>query len=352
MSNSLADFWRSYVRIGVVTYSMGALVTLGYALATPDGPQRTVLLLIGGLSLAASLGPFRLIGLRLVGTRWSRLFFTSWAGSTFVFIAVGAVLDGGVRSPLAYFLVLPMLFAGLAYSAGTVSLLAGFGLLTTLVVGALTPDPSWSKTVFLSVSVLIAGVITAAAALNRDRLMNQLLEAASVDALTGCLSRRAFQERLDNESRLARRDGTVFSLVVADLDNLKELNDANGHDSGDQALRLFATVLAEVARESDAVGRLGGDEFALLLHGTDQEDALAAASRFNQALRSVRGRDTVTASLGISTWQGADDDPDAILRRADEALYTAKRSGRDQAALWEASRTEREDPRRPAAIPT
>lgn len=335
MSNSLADFWRSYVLIGVLTYSMGAVVTVGYALVTPAGPQRTLLLVLGCVSLVASIGPFRILGLRLVTTRWSKLFFTSWAATTFVFIAVGAVIDGGVHSPIAYFLILPMLFAGLAYSAGTVSLLAAFGLLTTLVVGALTPDPSWSTTVFLAVAVLIAGVITAAAALNRDRLMNQLLEAASLDALTGCLSRGAFQERLDNESKVARRDNAVFSLVLADVDNLKALNDANGHDSGDRALRLLATVLSQVARESDAVGRLGGDEFAMLLHGTDQEDALAVARRFNEALHALEGRDSVTASLGISTWQGTEDDAEAILRRADEALYMAKHSGRDQAALWE-----------------
>lgn len=335
MSSSLADFWRSYVLIGVLTYSMGAVVVVGYALVTPDGSHRTTLLILGSLSLVASVGPFRILGLRLVTTRWSKLFFTSWAGITFVFVAVGAVLDGGVRSPIAYFLILPMLFAGLAYSAGTVSLLAAFGLLTTLVVGALTSDPSWSTTVFLAVAVLIAGVITAAAALNRDRLMNQLLQAASVDALTGCLSRGAFQERLDTESKLARRDASTFSLIMADVDNLKALNDADGHDSGDRALRLLASVLAQVARESDVVGRLGGDEFAMLLHGTDQDDAVAAADRFTHALHTFQSRDSVTASLGISTWQGADDGPEAILRRADEALYVAKRSGRDRAATWE-----------------
>ena len=74
-------------------------------------------------------------------TRWSAVYFTSWAATTFVFIVVGAVLDGGVRSPISYFLVMPMLFAGLAYSAGTVVFLTGFGVVTTWVVGMLTPHP-------------------------------------------------------------------------------------------------------------------------------------------------------------------------------------------------------------------
>ena len=339
MSSNLANFWRSYVHIGVLTYSMGALAVVVYSLTTP-GPHRHTMVILGLTSLAASIGPFRWAGLRLVSTRWSKAFFTSWAACTFVFIAVGAVLDGGVRSPISYFLVLPMLFAGLAYSAGTVSLLAAFGMLTTLVVGLLTPHRSWSTTAFLVVAMVIAGVITAAAALTRDRLMGQLMEAASVDALTGCLSRGAFEERLEHEAKRAGRQHSSFSLIVADVDNLKTLNDSSGHHSGDRALRLLAGVLSEAARETDVVGRLGGDEFAMLLHDTDEEAALIAATRLHDALQAVTSSDSVTASLGVSTWLGAHDGPDAMLRRADEALYVAKRAGRNRATLWEPPTTE------------
>jgi predicted signal transduction protein with EAL and GGDEF domain len=277
MSSNLANFWRSYVYIGVLTYTMGALAVVVYSLTTP-GPNRHTMVILGFTSLAASIGPFRWAGLRLVSTRWSKAFFTSWATCTFVFIAVGAVLDGGVHSPISYFLVLPMLFAGLAYSAGTVTLLAAFGMLTTLVVGLLTPHRSWSTTAFLAVAMVIAGAITAVAALTRDRLMGQLMEAASVDALTGCLSRGAFEERLEHEAKRARRHHSSFSLIVADVDNLKTLNDSSGHHSGDRALRLLAGVLGGAARETDVVGRLGGDEFAMLLHGTDEGAALIAAT--------------------------------------------------------------------------
>ena len=170
MSTNVTKFWRSYVYVGVLTYSLGAS-----AVSSTRWPRRAPTGRPSSCSAAsawsASLGPFRLLGLRLVATRWSRTFFTSWAACTFVFIAVGAVLDGGVRSPISYFLILPMLFAGLAYSAGTVSFLGGFGVLVTLVVGVLTPDRSWSTTAFLALAMVIAGVITAAAALNRDRLL-------------------------------------------------------------------------------------------------------------------------------------------------------------------------------------
>ena len=96
------------------------------------------------------------------------------------------------------------------------------------------------------------------------------MDAASLDALTGCLSRGAFQERLDHESMRARRHESTFSLIVADVDNLKTLNDSSGHHSGDSALRLLANVLSEEARETDVVGRLGGDEFAMVLHDTEE----------------------------------------------------------------------------------
>ena len=188
-STNLARFWRSYVHIGVLTYTMGALAVVVYAMTAPV-PHREAMVILGSVSLAMSVGPFRWLGLRLVATRWSKWFFTSWAACTFVFIALGAVLDGGVRSPIAYFLVLPMLFAGLAYSAGTVSFLAAFGVATSLVVGVLTPHRSWSTTAFLSLAVVIAGVITAAAALFRDRLMDQLIDAANLDALDRLLEPR------------------------------------------------------------------------------------------------------------------------------------------------------------------
>ncbi len=340
MSSNLASFWRSYVHIGVVTYSMGALAVILYALTTPGEPHRRALAFFGCVSLVASIGPFKWLGLRLVLTRWSTAFFTGWAACTFAFVALGAVLDGGVRSPISYFLVLPMLFAGLAYSAGTVSLLAGFGVVTTLVVGVLTPNPDWSSTAFLTVTVVIAGVITAAAAINRDRLMGQLMEAASVDSLTGCLSRGAFQERLEHEAKRSRRHHSSFSLIVADVDNLKNLNDSSGHGSGDRALRLLVSVLYGAARESDVIGRLGGDEFAMLLPETDQDAALMVATRLNEALEAVTGPDSVTACFGVSTWLGAYDSGDGLLRRADEALYVAKRAGRNRAAVWEPSTSE------------
>jgi diguanylate cyclase (GGDEF)-like protein len=171
-------------------------------------------------------------------------------------------------------------------------------------------------------------------------MTEQLLDAATRDALTGCLRRGAFSDRLVHEAKWARRYRTPFSLIVADVDNLKVLNDSGGHHSGDFAIQSLAVALRVAARETDIIGRLGGDEFALLLPRTDELAALVVASRLNEVLRDTAGTTSVTASLGVSTWLGPDDQPDELLRRADEALYAAKRSGRDRYALWQPAMAE------------
>jgi len=178
---------------------------------------------------------------------------------TFVFIAVGALLDGGITSPISYFLIMPLLFAGLAYSAGLVCILTVVGIETTFAVSLLSPHAHWSASIFLSLAMLIAGVITACAAHNRERMTEQLLDAATRDALTGCLRRGAFSDRLVHEAKWARRYRTPFSVIVADVDNLKVLNDSGGHHSGDFAIQSLAVALRVAARETDIIGRLGGD---------------------------------------------------------------------------------------------
>jgi diguanylate cyclase (GGDEF)-like protein len=333
-SNTLEDFWRSYVSIGVLTFGLGAISVVLYALAEP-GSHRRMIVVLGCVSFAVSIGPFRWLGLSLVSTRWSSLFFTAWAGFTFVFIAMGSVLDGGINSPISYFLIMPLLFAGLAYSAGMVSILTVVGIETTLTVALLTPHPQWSAAAFLCLAMFIAGVITACASYNRERLLKHLLDEATLDALTGCLSRGAFSERLTHEARRARRFRSPFSVIVADVDNLKTLNDSGGHHSGDFAIQSLAAALRVAARESDIIGRLGGDEFAMLLPKTDELAALVVAARLNELLRATAGTSSVTASIGVSTWLGSEDRPEELLRRADEALYAAKRAGRDRYALWQ-----------------
>ena len=167
--------------------------------------------------------------------------------------------------------------------------------------------------------------------------MGQLMDAASKDALTGCLSRGAFQELLEHEAKRARRHHSSFSLVVADVDDLKALNDSCAHHSGERTASAGRRLMRGGPGNRSGATSLGGDEFAMLLPDTDEDAVLVAATRLSEALEAVTGSDSVTARLGVRTWLGAHEGPDPLLRGADEALYVAKRVGGNRAAIWEPS---------------
>ncbi|GAA4966687.1 hypothetical protein GCM10023225_06970 [Kineococcus glutinatus] len=154
----------------------------------------------------------------------------------------------------------------------------------------------------------------------------QLAVQARTDALTGLANRRTWDHEVARACATARRGGTGLAVALLDLDHFKQFNDAHGHAVGDELLREAAVAwTAALHREvgPDAVlARWGGEEFAVLLPGVD---AAAAAARLSALHRGVpRGQ---TCSIGVAAWDPAEE-PAAALRRADEALYTAKRSGR------------------------
>jgi diguanylate cyclase (GGDEF)-like protein len=324
------EFWRTYVHVGVLTYGLGGMAALGYVLATPHGPHRGILITLDAATVAASVGLFWWLGLRLTPTRWRTQFFTSWTISTFAFIAAGAVLDGGTTSPMSYFLVLPLLFAGLAYPARTVATLTGIGAATATIVGVTAAHPNASATALLATTMVVAGLLTGAVARNRARLTGALVEAATHDGLTHCMTRRAFYDRLEHELARSRRYGKPFSVLLADLDNLKLLNDQWGHETGDEALRLLSGALQTEARGTDVVGRVGGDEFGLILPEAGAAEADVVAERLLGAIRDSTGGLSITASLGAATWLGPRDRTDTLMHRADVALYRAKQLGRNR----------------------
>jgi diguanylate cyclase (GGDEF)-like protein len=130
------------------------------------------------------------------------------------------------------------------------------------------------------------------------------------------------------------RFGGPVALVLADLDNFKQVNDRYGHELGDEVLRAFSRVLREQLRDVDLPGRIGGDEFAVLLRETDGAGAVALAERLRAGLAAVRvatprGPLRVTASLGVTEY-GEARTSDELFAEADEALYAAKAAGRDR----------------------
>jgi diguanylate cyclase (GGDEF)-like protein/PAS domain S-box-containing protein len=178
---------------------------------------------------------------------------------------------------------------------------------------------------------------------SRARLLEELASQARTDALTLLSNRRHASETLSAEVERARRYGRPLAVVLFDLDHFKQVNDDLGHEAGDAVLRAFGAVLRSSARGTDVVARWGGEEFLAILHEADLDAAVAFADRVRSALSSTTPlarfvgegdpARAVTVSAGVAAMSpGEELDADALVRRADEALYDAKESGRDRVA--------------------
>jgi diguanylate cyclase (GGDEF)-like protein len=175
-----------------------------------------------------------------------------------------------------------------------------------------------------------------AVAINHADLFAQMQQQALTDALTGCYNRRSFEMQLDRELQLAMRLGQPLALLMVDLDRFKQLNDTVGHDAGDNALRLLAECFRQELRAVDTAARFGGDEFALILPGADAEGALIVAEsvRSKIELILIAGFGPLSASLGIATYPVHGNARTDLVQRADTALYSAKRAGRNRVVLF------------------
>jgi two-component system cell cycle response regulator len=174
----------------------------------------------------------------------------------------------------------------------------------------------------------------AAVALENVRLHRLVERQASTDGLTELANRRQFEEALGNEISRAERFGGMLALIVADLDDFKQVNDRHGHQAGDDVLRAFADVLRDTVRDIDLAARYGGEEFAVLLPQTDLAGAERVAERLRERMeiRMVEPASelpfSVTASFGVASFPEAAT-PAALFAAADEALYRAKSAGKN-----------------------
>ncbi len=170
----------------------------------------------------------------------------------------------------------------------------------------------------------------------RKRLEQELDRLSRIDPLTGAMTRRAFDQRLVEEIERARRFDHSMTLLMADLDHFKQVNDTWGHHAGDEALRGFGIVWAtQEGRMHDLMGRIGGEEFALLLPETGIDAAVVAAERVREAVArhpidlGIQGqRFYVTVSVGVAQLR-ASESASELIQRADRALYAAKAAGRN-----------------------
>jgi two-component system cell cycle response regulator len=173
----------------------------------------------------------------------------------------------------------------------------------------------------------------------QDRLrdtLEQNIAAALTDSLTGLHNRRYLSRHLDGLIASAAETGKSIGALVVDIDHFKSINDTYGHPVGDEVLRVVANRLQRNLRSFDTIARWGGEEFVVVMPDASIDVAVAVADRLRRKVATVPVRYgdnqelTVTVSIGIGVFHGADDNAEALIRRADEGLYAAKRAGRNR----------------------
>jgi diguanylate cyclase (GGDEF)-like protein/PAS domain S-box-containing protein len=183
-------------------------------------------------------------------------------------------------------------------------------------------------------------VLNARDVTERVQLEEELSHQAFHDGLTGIANRSLFNDRLEQALVRSARSGDPLAVLLVDLDRFKQVNDSLGHSRGDALLQQFAHRFGSVTRASDTLARLGGDEFAVLVDGANEAEGFAIAHRYIEQLSapvSIEGRDLVlNASIGIAVHPGGAGSSEELVRRADVAMYAAKRNGGGQCEVYQA----------------
>ena len=169
----------------------------------------------------------------------------------------------------------------------------------------------------------------------RKKLENKLMELATTDSLTGLYNRGHFIELTEKELIRAKRYDNPLSMIILDIDHFKGVNDTFGHSVGDEVLKYVGNTCKSIVRENDVIGRIGGEEFAVILVESDSNSAYEVAERIRRRIDleifHCEGKSIpFTVSLGVSEYLKQQDDLTKMMKRADDALYKAKRTGRNR----------------------
>jgi diguanylate cyclase (GGDEF)-like protein len=313
------SFWRQTLDVGVwVTLLMvacGAVYTAAFA--TPAHRLEIgVLVALAGCLGAAALWVLSREG---VGTsERTEALLLCWSLLTIGVVAGMAALDGGAGSPLALVLLLPVVFASLAYSLRRVVVIGVFAEVAFLAL-ALVDSPGAGFCLAFCATLAGTAVMAVWQARFHQAWRLQLALSSCTDPLTGLLNRRGLARASDAAFQDLWRQRRAVTLLVIDLDLFKAYNDTYGHQAGDELLCWVAAQLRDAVRDCDSVARLGGDEFAVLLPGLDREGAEPVVERIHRALD-----DRAAHCLGRATAPREGLTFDELYRAGDADLYQGK----------------------------
>jgi diguanylate cyclase (GGDEF)-like protein len=206
------------------------------------------------------------------------------------------------------------------------------GTAAVLVTAALHDDLVWQIAGTVTVGIVAVGTSVRRwrnAYDHRLRLLDRANRESRTDALTGLSNRRGIEERLNDEVARAIRFGHPLAVLMIDLDDFKSINDRYGHAAGDDILRSTAVAIDDSVRSIDIAGRYGGEEFLVVLPETDASGAEVVAERIRASVERLGA----TVSIGLSPLRAEDSSASILVGRADEALYEAKRTGKNRIAL-------------------
>ncbi len=248
-------------------------------------------------------------------------------------MAGAAALTGGPTSPVLFLIVIPTAFAAtrFRFQVAIVATIIPIVMILIVTLGLhyhqTILHPAWT---IVAIDVVI-GVSAACQALFGAEQYHR--KTAILDPLTGLLNRQGLERRFDELAEQARMMGAPVSVLMCDLDHFKAINDSHGHAAGDAVLRDVAYELRKQLRSFELIYRIGGEEFLVVLPGATLPAALALGDKLCEATRNCRSQGlSITLSVGVAMLSGSDVNFRGMFEAADQALYRAKRDGRDRVA--------------------
>jgi diguanylate cyclase (GGDEF)-like protein len=283
---------------------------------------------IAPLLVAAAV--FRMADTRIEGTaRPEYWMFAAWAVAEII-IAVSLALTGTSAVSMLAMLAIPIVTLSARFSSRGILVGVAFalGLMIAVAFGTNAHAVAQNPPVLIAPLAVVVSVAMLSVALMRSDVEHR--SKAVIDQLTGLLNRSALETRAHELEQQSTITGEPIALIVADLDNFKEVNDAHGHASGDAVLKDVAYLVRKRLRAFDLAYRLGGDELLILVPGAELKVAVAVGESLQEAIgaETLGGGAQVTMSCGVSASRRDEIfDFDAVFRSADAALYEAKRCG-------------------------